>query len=227
MTLLDLLDLARRRWYVYAVTIALAVTATLVLQSTPRVYSAKAEISFTPPDDVVANTPWSSYVETMINYAGAVDNIFNDTYPAETLSGPRATLFGNGFREGVTVGISKTGSQWMPGYDRPVVVARVNASTEAAAYAELVTTLQRIDAISARIQDEAGTPASLRIQTTWDADQVSVGSFGSTRSSLAKGAAVLMGASMVLATLAALAVDASARRRRRAVASVIPQATVS
>jgi hypothetical protein len=219
MTLADLLVLARRRWRVYALVLVAALTAAVLLQAVPRTYTAESEITFAPPADAANPNLYNSYAETMINYAGVVDRSVDGTFPATKLTAPAATLFGNGVRVGMSVGISTVGNQWMTGFDRPVIVVEVNATTEQQALVEVHQAVQRIREASQRLQDEDGVPVAQRISTLWDEREIAVGSFGNTRESILKGTAVMLCVAVVFATLVAKGSDAIASRRRKDVAT--------
>jgi hypothetical protein len=222
---MTLAKLSRRvgwRGYIYGVAAAAALVGIAFLLSTPKVYSVQGDISFSPPDEVVATAPFASYVETMIGYTAAVDRLYKDTYPTTQLSSPTASLFGNGVHEGVSVGISTVGSQWRVGVDRPVIVVKVNAPSQTQAMEDLTRVLRQVEALSIQLQEDTGVPVAQRIQTTWDEGEITVESVNSTKTGVVKGAAVLMVVALLFAGLAASAVDAIQRHGRRRGAG-IPQ----
>lgn len=207
MTLADLLSLGRRRWYIYAASVLAALVTIGVLQSVPRTHTFESEVMFAAPDVVASTQSYASYAETLINFTGAVDQVYNATYPSTRLSGPHATLFGNGVREGVTVGISAVGSQWHWGYDRPVLVIRVNAFNPEAALEQVRLAVGRIDATTRRLQEDRGVPGSHFIATMWDEQEVATGSFGATRTNLLKGAGAILTLALLFGTLIAAGLD--------------------
>lgn len=206
----------RRRRLVVAAGLVVACVLILRFTGQPQVHVAEAEVTFTPPASVLATTPYEGYVDTMIAFAGAVSATYNQRQPSITLSSPRATLVGNGLREGVSVRPSMIGNQWRVGFDRPVVVVTASAFTEEEALATVQQTVQGLADSAVQLQEDVGVDPAQRIVPVWSAQEFTVGSFGPTRQSTVKGAAILALVVLLLAGLVGGALD-----RRRGVA---PQA---
>lgn len=204
----------RRRWQVYLAWLIAACALAFGLAGQPPVHVARTEMTFVPPDSMIRTTPYLGYVETMIAFSGAVAATYNQRHPSTALSSPGASLLGNGLREGVSVHPSMTGNQWRVGFDRPMVVVTVSASTAEEARKTLQLQMERLEDITTELQDDAGVDPAQRIVGSWSAQEISFASFGPTRQSTAKGAGLLVVVALVLSGLVNAALDRHQDRRR-------------
>jgi hypothetical protein len=210
----DLLALVARRWYFYVIALVVAGVVVLMSNTSPRVYTAQAQVSFEPPLSAAQSEEWVDYTETMIHFSKIIDMTYAAGDPSIDLSAPRATLFGNGVREGKSIELFTSGNQWVRRLDRPVIVVNINSTDMSRALADLESTSRQIAAMSDRIQADIGVPARQRITAEWDKEEFSVSSFGRTRQGILKGSVIMVAATLVFATLgAALAERWSSRKR--------------
>lgn len=212
----------RRRWLVVAAGLVVACVLVFRFTGQPQVYVAEAEVTFTPPASVLATTSYEGYVDTMIAFAGVVSATYNQRHPSTPLSSPRATLVGNGLHEGVSVRPSMTGNQWRVGFDRPVVVVTASAFTEEDALATVHQTVQRLADIAVQLQEDVGVDPAQRVVPVWSTQEITVDSFGPTRQSTVKGAAILALVVLLLSGLVGAALDRRRDSRDLAVASYAP-----
>ena len=207
----------RRRWYVFALGILTAGVIIFATGSHSRVYTIEARVNFSPPISVATSSPYAFYADTMLAFTSTVDRVYNGRHPSIQLSTPKATLFGNGVREGVAVAALKTGNQWRSWQDRSVIVGKANPPSEAEALALLHGAIVDLSAITAELQDSSGVPQSRRIVAQWDEREYVVESFGRSLDSASKGAAAIGLVAVAISALVASGLDKAAaiRERRR------------
>lgn len=215
MTTHELFLLILRRWYVFVIAIVIAGVTIFGLNSTPRIYSATAELEIQAPKSMPANIAGEDPRETLISYTGALIKRYEAEYPNDQLSSPNATLFGNGMREGVAVQAVASGNQWVINFTRSAASIQV-ASTQ---WAEVMPTIKRVatelDTVSKAMQRETGAKERYYITTSIDLDLVTVYSFGQTRTSRYLGTGTMIGVGLLLATLVAKGIDRIALLRKR------------
>lgn len=203
----NVLHLLRRRWYYYAVALVFSVAAVYGSSSSPRVYTAEVLVSFEPPVGATLSEDWVDYTETLITYSQVIDMTYNTEHSTVDLSSPRATLFGNGLREGLSVEILTSGNQWVKQLDRPVIVVNVSSTDLNRTLSTVRDTATQLADISDQTQADAGIPPDERIVAEWDEQETAVGSFGRTRQATLKGAVMLTAAATLFATMLAFMVD--------------------
>lgn len=203
----NILHLVRRGWYLYAAAFLLSAAVIYTSGFASRVYTGEVYVSFDPPVEATLSEEWVDHTETLINYSRVIDSTYAAVHSTVDLSSPKATLFGNGVREGTSVELLTSGNQWVKQLDRPVIVVNVSSSSDDRTQALLRDTAQLIADLSDDIQSDLGIPSDQRIVTSWNEQEFAVGSFGRTRQGTVKGAVALALATSVFATLAAFLID--------------------
>lgn len=189
----------------------LAAVAALGLTAQPAVHTARAEIAFSPPESVTSSVPYLHYIDRLIEFSTTVSTVYNDRHTSVRLSSPRATLAGNGVRDGATVHPSMTGPQWRVAYDRPVVVVTVNAPSAEDALTRLTEAMDRLERISVELQDGESVDPDQRIATAWNAQDIALSSSARTGLSSVKGVSVLAVVTVLLWSLVPSRAGARAR----------------
>jgi O-antigen ligase len=191
---------AARRLVAVVGALLIAALGTAALLRGPTVYTARAEIAFSPPVSLSSTAPYLHYVERMIEYTTLVSREYNDRYPTVQLSSPRATLSGNGVRDGISVRPSTTGPQWEPDFDRSVIVVTVNAPSAEEAMDRVAEAVVRAERVSTDLQDRASVPARQRITSSSNPHDIELVHAGRSAASTALGAGVLAVVAVALAT---------------------------
>lgn len=217
MTRQEWFKLVGRRWYVYFAGILIVIVSVIGLSAAPSVYTATAELHFDSPVRLPPALEGTDQRETLTFFASAVTSKYDAGFPNVRLSSPNATLFGNGFREGVAVELAATGSQWAISNDRPVVMINVASPRSE----DVLPTIRRVagelESISRGLQRDAGAAETYQIRSSMDLDLVTISSFGQTKAGRVGGSVVLFSTSMILSTLVAQFLD-EAKRWRAAIA---------
>ncbi|MGP5382726.1 hypothetical protein ACTXL8_11150 [Glutamicibacter arilaitensis] len=211
MTMHELFGLVKRRWYIYAAGLLVASATVMWLGTTPRVFTATAELEFVQPRKLPDDLVNEDQRDTLIKFAGAVAHKYDEAHPNLQLSSPSASIFGNGLREGTAVQLAAVGNQWTTSFVRPVIQIQVASSNGDAVLPRIREIASAVESISVAMQQQAGTTKAYQITTNMDLDLVTVNSFGQTRTGRVSGAAVLLGACIVLATITGQLLDRVAR----------------
>lgn len=164
MTLSDLLDVIRRRWYVLAAALLCTVVVALGLARTDGVYSVRVTLVFLPPAVTSSSdNTLSSSSETLVHFAGVVEREYNGNDADSSFVSSEATLAGSGVRSGTRVFLPNAGGQWTYSFPHPVlVVESVNPQRDGAVEA-LERAVDELIAIAEDRQIAAGASADTRI----------------------------------------------------------------
>lgn len=204
----------------FLVALLLAGLGIYAASNSPRVHTAEVLVTFEPPDNVIYNEKWIDYTETLIAYSEVVASAFGAVRDSIELSSPQATLYGNGFREGISVDLMTTGNQWGEQLDRPVMSIKVSSTDENYTTSTTTAIAQEIASLSDRFQEEAGIRPADRITAEWSAQEFEVGSYADSRFSQVKGAGVVLIATLLFASMIALSTIRSKERHRAEVSLV-------
>ncbi|MEU3848035.1 hypothetical protein AB0E44_13745 [Micrococcus terreus] len=204
----------------FLVALLLAGLGIYAAANSPRVHTAEVLVTFEPPDNVIYNEKWIDYTETLIAYSEVVESAFGAVRDSIELSSPQATLYGNGFREGISVDLMTTGNQWVEQLDRPVISIKVSSTDENYTTSTTTAIAQEIASLSDCFQEEAGIRPADRITAEWSAQEFEVGSYANSRFSQVKGAGVVVIATLLFASMIALSTIRSKGRHRAEVSPV-------
>jgi hypothetical protein len=213
MTTREVLDALARRWYVVAVGLLGSALLILAFGGAHRFYTMQTEyVLVGPGSPAIAGLP-DGRAETLINFAGVVQQRYIATHPTVTLSSPSATLFGNGVREGVSVQLSDGGSQWQHSFNRPVLIVQVIGSDPDQVEHALDGVTKDLEQITRQIQVDAGAAPNTYITVFNDAQHTEIGSFGSSHTGAVKGSGLIVLIGLGASAAAALVLDRKLLRR--------------
>lgn len=217
MTVNDFFRLAVRRWYIFLIGIACAMTAVVTLNAEPWVYIAHTEFVMVPPKNSGSFHPPEDTEQTLIAFADVVARRFNDEEPTRHLSSPSSTLVGNGFRDGTSVRLANYGTQWQSSFGAPIISVQVAGSSPAEAREMLDQVAARISAVTADIQGKSGAQAASYITAETDPSRITTSEFGPSMTSKLKAGALLVGIALCLSMLVARGVESwlSHQERKR------------
>ena len=215
VTVLDLLLVAVRRWYIMLVGLVCIVALCAVLQGEKGVYYGQSDVLFLAEDS--DNNPLENQTEGVIHFASVVQQTLGSSDVNLKLSSPSATLHGSGVRRGVLATLADAGGQWGSNFNRALIrVEAVNSSPELVR-ADITRMVDEIATSANRLQSGATVGATARVLVDAGSDTIAVGYMGSTRGSRYRGFALigLLGGGITLA--AAVVVDRrlTARAARR------------
>lgn len=164
MTLIDLLDVIRRRWYVLAIGLVCASILVLSFARTDGVYSARVTLVFLPPTVTSINeNTLTSNSESLVNFAGVVEREYNGNSSPAMFVSSRATLAGSGVRSGTRVFLPNAGGQWTYSFPDPVLVVESVSPQHDDAVAALERTVDEVIAIAEDRQNAAGASPETQI----------------------------------------------------------------
>jgi hypothetical protein len=153
-------DVVRRRWYVVAAIVVLAVVGGWLAERVPGVYATQVKVVFLPPDGTLQEQPAS-----LIHFAAAVQREYNRGADGPRVSSSSATLYGEGVRSGSTVELADAGGQWGTNFNRPVLVVEAVDSTPHLLQVRVKSVLSAISDLSLQRQQKAGVVTSQYIKT--------------------------------------------------------------
>lgn len=212
MTVLDLIGLISRRWYVFVIALVCALAGVLALTTSQRMFVTQTEFVMTAPGTSLGFAPPEDTTATLVDFADIVARQYNAEKPTNVLTSPSATLFGNGLRAGTSVTLANSGSQWSSAFGSPVISVQIVESSGQKVQEQLDDIATRINRITKEVQIKSGAKPESFIVASSDPTRIVIGSFGPTRTSKLKGEAIIMFVAMCLATFIAAGLD---RRRPR------------
>lgn len=215
MTIVQLLVILRRRWYVVIAGLICSVAALLVFSESERVYFAQTDVVFQAPGAPTVAGVNNGFSESLSFFAGIVERAVNNGSESVRLASPTATLYGIGVHRGKSVVLADRGGQWVHIFDRPVLSIQVADSSPERVAAVMAATISEIAATAESIQSTSGAPSDTRITVTTIPERPEIGSFGQTLTSKAKGLASMGAVGFGLTAAAACLVDGYALRYRR------------
>lgn len=213
MTVHDLMRLVIRRWYIFVLGLACAITGSIALKSEPWTYVANTEFVMNSPVSSLDFEAPEDTRNTLISFADVVSRKFNAEEFTQPLSSPSATLFGNGLRKGTSVKLLNSGTQWQSSYSGPVISVQVIDSTDAAVQQELDDIAVKIKRITKNVQDELGVANNSQISAETDPTRTVISAFGPTKTSRIKGVVLLICLSLGISMLIARGLDSWVSRK--------------
>lgn len=215
MTVKDMIGLALRRWYVFAVAVACASLSIVALNSSNLVFVAQTEFVMVAPGASADFDAPGETRETLVAFADVVVRQLNADDPTEHLSSPSSSMFGNGIRHGVSARLSDSGTQWKSAFQSPVISVQVVDSSDRGVQQQLDAISTRIVRITHDIQQSSGAKPSSFIHAATDPTRIVISSFGPTRTSKIKAYAVLTAVSLCISMIIAVGMDQRVSRRQR------------
>ena len=201
VTVLDLLGIAVRRWYILLLGLACIVASCVLLQREEGVYWAQSEVLFLAVD---GNNPLENPTEGVIHFASVVQESVDTDSVDLKLASPSATLHGSGVRVGVISSLADAGGQWGSNFDRALIrVEAVNASPQLVRD-DISRVVGEITAAADQLQSGDAISGSARVLVDSGSGEITVGYMGSTRGSRYRGFALiaLLGGGITLAVAA-------------------------
>jgi hypothetical protein len=213
VTVLDVLGLMARRWYILVLGLLLTAAVGLSLERTSGVYWARADVLFLADESSAGDNPLQNQTDSVIHFASVVQQSIGESSVQLKLSSPNATLQGSGIREGYVARLSDSGGQWASSFNRAVIEVEVVDSSPEEVRRVLDGVLGRISDATEQVQREAGVDPAAFITVDTADDEASIGYMGSTRGSRIRGLAVVALVGGTLTLVAAAAVDRARLRR--------------
>lgn len=214
MTIIQLIRILRRRWYVLVVGAVCTVAAVTVFSQNERVYFAQTNVVFEAPGSPTVAGVDNGFSESLNYFAAVVERTVNGSSASVRLSSPTATLYGIGIRQGSSVSLADGGGQWSHVFDRPILSVQVVDSSPERVNAGMAAVISDISTAAESMQSESGAPIDARITVTTTPEQPEIASFGQTSTSRIKGAASMVSVGFLLSASAACILESPALRRR-------------
>lgn len=165
MTVLRLLQLSRRAWYVVIAGLALTGLAVGWVETRSGVYYGQVDVVFLRPVNRAVPNGLSVNSASVIATAGVVERTVNAGGADTRVVSEQVTILGMGLRQGELIRLPNSGGQWANNFDRALLDVEVVDTTAAGAQERLQSAIRRIVETLDRIQDDAAVPEAVRIHT--------------------------------------------------------------
>ncbi|WP_104091149.1 hypothetical protein [Arthrobacter sp. GMC3] len=215
MTVDKLIQLCAKRWYVFIVVLTCATAAIFGLNTNVRLYTAQVEFIMVSPGTSVNFGMADETRVSLVNFADIVVREFNDKTPTYSLSAPKASLFGNGIRDGISVRLADSGTQWSPSFGTPVITVQIISSSPDQVLAKLDEISTRIQDLTSKIQSDIGASPATFIKADFDRTSIDIHSFGPTRAGKLKAEVTIIAVAFCLSTIIAEFIDRRWPKRSR------------
>ena len=212
MTSGALLRILARRWYVLVVALIVAGFAFVLMNRTGGAFVAETQVMFIAPGTDAIGTVDDGYRDTLVNFAATIEREFHDGKQADRLA-EHASLFGSGVSDGYQVVLPNNGGQWENSFATPALSVSVTGPTAAEVSATMTTLLDRIDTLSYDRQIASNVAPENMILTERLPTDAAISYVGSSRSTQARAAVMLVAVCLGIAAAMAVAIDRRSSQR--------------
>lgn len=216
MTAGELLGIMWRRWYVVVAGLILTVWGSSSLAAVERTYWVEVKLVFIQPGSASVANVSDQIVPSLINFAGIVQRRVTEAGNPSELPSSGATLYGSGVREGYSVTLPNSGTQWAASYSTPILVVQAVGRSPEAARETLDHVLTEVDVAATELQNAEGAPPESHIFIERSPAMPEVVDVGGTRTGRLKGMAALAGVGLAMTGSGAVAFDRMMKKSRLA-----------
>ncbi|TPV49817.1 hypothetical protein FJ661_14575 [Pseudarthrobacter phenanthrenivorans] len=214
MTAGELLRIVWRRWYVVVMGLILTIWASSSLAAVERTYWVEIQLVFIQPGGASVANVSDHIIPSLVNFAGIVQRRVTETGSAVELPSSGATLYGSGIREGYSITLPNSGTQWAASYTRPVLVVQAVGHSPEAARETLDRALTAVDVAAGELQNAEGVPPESHVFIDRSPATPAVIDVGGTAIGRMKGLAALAGVGLALTASSAVGLDRMVRNRK-------------
>lgn len=207
MTVGVLLQVMLRRWLVVGIGLVLTVSACLLLTAGERAYSSKVDLVFVQPGTGSVAKASDNVVPSLIDFAGIIQRRVSQEGSPVDLPSSSVTLYGSGVRNGYSITLPNSGTQWTVSYTRPVLVVQAVGNSPDQVRQTLSRVLTQIESTAYALQADEGAPAEKFIVVDRSPSSPEIIDLGSTRLGRMKGIVALSAVGLALTAVVALEVD--------------------
>lgn len=196
-----------RRWLIVGIGLVVTIWVCLVLAAGERTYWARMDVIFVQPGaGSVANVS-DNVVPSLINFAGIIQRrVSHEGEPVE-LPSSMATLYGSGVRDGYSITLPNSGTQWAVSYTRPVLAVQAVGNSPDQVRQTLSRVFTQVSSAAHELQAERGAQAGGFIVVDRSPSSPEIVDLGSTKLGRAKGIAALSAVGLGLTAFLALEAD--------------------
>jgi len=213
MVYLDVWRVARRRWWVLLLGIALTAAASYVVQRAPGVYWAYTKVIFLPPLTPGQTNPIAPDSGSVIPLAGIIQDEINDGSPPLGSTGQDVTLVDQGIYDGWSVRLPNSGGQWATNFAEPLLIVQASGPSAEVVQSRMYDLINQITRLVAAREDAAHVALASRIGFAMSPPVVAV-QYSNGHRSRAVAIIVLLGVGLSLAACSVVDRVATTRRRR-------------
>jgi hypothetical protein len=164
---------ARLRWLPALAMLAMMLPLILSTGQSKGVYWTREDVVFLPPPGAAGGNPLRSDSGDIVQFAAVVQRraLAKGSEPPLETNGAR--LYSTGIRQGYSVYLPNSGTQWQPSYGRAVVSIEVVAEDSASVSRVADELAGKVAAVASREQDALGVTRAAHITTEVSPSNVS------------------------------------------------------
>ncbi|UZX05182.1 hypothetical protein F8G81_23265 [Arthrobacter sp. CDRTa11] len=216
MTAGELLGIMWRRWYIVVAGLILTMWGSSSLAAVERTYWVEVQLVFIQPGSASVANVSDQIVPSLINFAGIVQRRVTETGNPAELPSSGATLYGSGVREGYSITLPNSGTQWAASYSTPILVVQAVGRSPEAARETLDRVLAEVDVAATELQNAQGAPPESHVFIERSPATPQVIDVGGTKIGQLKGMAALAGVGLAMTGSGAVGFDRMMQKRRPA-----------
>lgn len=165
MTVWQLMDTFRRRWYAAIPGAIMMLAVAVYVVTLPGVYHEQVDVVFLAPQPDPRVNQFQAVSESLIDTAALVERAIDGPGGGAAPVSDQVSLLGEGVREGYSVRLPNEGGQWANNFSRPVLSVQATGSSPADVAATIDRIVARINAELLARQRADQVPESKLIRT--------------------------------------------------------------
>lgn len=207
MTVGVLIRILLRRWAIVVLGLSLTAMACYLLSGVERTYGATLELVFVQPGRGSVVSVSDAVRPSLVDFAGIVHRrVSSEGSPVE-LPSSSATLYGSGVRNGYSITLPNSGTQWAASYSRPVLAVQVVGPSPYHVRQILDQVMTSVESEAQDLQRARGIPRNDFIDVQRSPSVPEVVDLGSTQLERAKAVLVVCLLGLTLTAFSALQID--------------------
>jgi hypothetical protein len=159
------LNFVKWRWPAVGSLLLVSILVLVTLPGPRQLYWIKAQIVFLMPQNLAASgNPLYGQYQGLVSFAAVIEREFNGYNHSNTAAGMGATIYGMGVKNGYSVTLPNTGSQWESSFNRPYLDIEVVSDDPEQTSDMLRDVADEVLDLVSRTQRELGVSASNMIR---------------------------------------------------------------
>lgn len=213
MTAGVLLRIILRRWAVVLLGLALTLVGCTAIAGAERTYGASVDLVFVEPGRSSVVNASDAALPSLVDFARMVQRGVRYDSSMVELPSSNATLYGSGVKNGYSVTLPNSGTQWAESYSRPILAVQVVGATPEQVRQKLDQVLSLVESQARDIQTASGISGNRVIDVRRSPAVPEIGDLGSTKLGRMKGILALSLLGLTLTAIGAIQIDRLLLRR--------------
>ncbi|WP_157407509.1 hypothetical protein [Arthrobacter sp. ZBG10] len=196
-----------RKWAVVVLGLSLTAMSAFLLAGVGRTYGTTVELLFVEPGRGSVVSGSDAALPSLVDFAGIVQQRISEEGSAVELPSSTATLYGSGVRNGYSITLPNTGTQWAVSFSRPVLAVQVVGPSPQQVRQTLDQVMTSVELEAQGLQGGKGVPPGGYIQVTPSPAAPVVVDLGSTKLGRTKATLVIGLLGLTLTAFSASRID--------------------